>query len=32
MAVPLHTIYGRLTCAETLGQREFVLTRLYQSA
>ena len=26
------TINGRLTCAETLGHREFVLTRLYQSA
>jgi (2R)-sulfolactate sulfo-lyase subunit beta len=26
------TANGRLTCAETLGHREFVLTRLYQSA
>ncbi|PSL00637.1 (2R)-sulfolactate sulfo-lyase subunit beta [Murinocardiopsis flavida] len=26
------TINGRLTCAESLGHREFVLTRLYQSA
>jgi (2R)-sulfolactate sulfo-lyase subunit beta len=26
------TVNGRLTCAETLGHREFVLTRLYQSA
>jgi (2R)-sulfolactate sulfo-lyase subunit beta len=26
------TINGRLTCAEALGHREFVLTRLYQSA
>ncbi|WP_028921582.1 UxaA family hydrolase [Pseudonocardia acaciae] len=26
------TVNGRLTCAEVLGHREFVLTRLYQSA
>lgn len=26
------TINGRLTCAEVLGHREFVLTRLYESA
>jgi (2R)-sulfolactate sulfo-lyase subunit beta len=26
------TINGRLTCAEALGHREFVLTRLYESA
>ena len=26
------TANGRLTCAETLGHQEFVLTRLYQSA
>ncbi|HEY2575086.1 MAG TPA: UxaA family hydrolase [Streptosporangiaceae bacterium] len=26
------TINGRLTCAEVIGHREFVLTRLYQSA
>ena len=26
------TINGRLTCAEVLGHREFVLTKLYQSA
>jgi (2R)-sulfolactate sulfo-lyase subunit beta len=26
------TCSGRLTCAEALGHREFVLTRLYQSA
>ncbi len=26
------TINGRLTCAESLGHREFVLTRLYRSA
>lgn len=28
----LRTAAGRLTCAETLGHREFVLTRLYPSA
>ena len=28
----VRTANGRLTCAETLGHREFVLTRLYQSA
>jgi (2R)-sulfolactate sulfo-lyase subunit beta len=28
----LRTANGRLTCAETLGHREFVLTRLYPSA
>jgi (2R)-sulfolactate sulfo-lyase subunit beta len=28
----LRTANGRLTCAEALGHREFVLTRLYQSA
>jgi (2R)-sulfolactate sulfo-lyase subunit beta len=26
------TANGRLTCAETLGHQEFVLTRLYPSA
>jgi (2R)-sulfolactate sulfo-lyase subunit beta len=26
------TANGRLTCAEALGHREFVLTRLYESA
>lgn len=26
------TVNGRLTCAESLGHREFALTRLYQSA
>jgi len=26
------TINGRLTCAETLGHNEFVLTKLYRSA
>jgi (2R)-sulfolactate sulfo-lyase subunit beta len=28
----LRTCNGRLTCAEALGHREFVLTRLYESA
>ena len=28
----LRTCNGRLTCAESLGHREFVLTRLYESA
>ena len=28
----VRTADGRLTCAETLGHREFVLTRLYPSA
>jgi (2R)-sulfolactate sulfo-lyase subunit beta len=32
MAVLERTINGRLTCAEALGHREFVLTRLYESA
>jgi (2R)-sulfolactate sulfo-lyase subunit beta len=32
MAICDRTINGRLTCAEALGHREFVLTRLYQSA
>ena len=26
------TVNGRLTCAESLGHREFALTRLYPSA
>jgi (2R)-sulfolactate sulfo-lyase subunit beta len=30
--VLLRTCNGRLTCAEALGHREFVLTKLYQSA
>jgi (2R)-sulfolactate sulfo-lyase subunit beta len=30
--VLVRTANGRLTCAETLGHREFVLTRLYPSA
>ena len=28
----IRTCNGRLTCAETLGHREFVMTKLYQSA
>ncbi len=32
MEVLSRTINGRFTCAESLGHREFVLTRLYQSA
>ena len=32
MAVVERTINGRLTCAEALGHREFVLTKLYRSA
>ncbi len=31
-ALIAQTIRGRLTCAEVLGHREFVLTKLYQSA
>lgn len=32
MEVADRTINGRLTCAEVMGHREFVLTKLYQSA
>lgn len=32
MAVIDRTTNGRLTCAEALGHREFVMTRLYPSA
>jgi (2R)-sulfolactate sulfo-lyase subunit beta len=32
MALIVRTANGRLTCAETLGHREFALTRLYPSA
>ncbi|GLY68172.1 UxaA family hydrolase [Amycolatopsis taiwanensis] len=32
MSIIDRTINGRLTCAEVMGHREFVLTRLYQSA
>jgi (2R)-sulfolactate sulfo-lyase subunit beta len=28
----MRTIHGRLTAAEALGHREFVLTRLFESA
>jgi (2R)-sulfolactate sulfo-lyase subunit beta len=28
----VRTCNGRLTCAEVMGHREFVLTKLYQSA
>ena len=32
MALVNRTINGRLTCAESLGHREFVITKLYRSA
>jgi (2R)-sulfolactate sulfo-lyase subunit beta len=32
MALIDRTINGRLTCAETLGHREFIITKLYRSA
>jgi (2R)-sulfolactate sulfo-lyase subunit beta len=32
LQIMLRTCNGRLTCAEALGHREFVLTRLYESA
>jgi (2R)-sulfolactate sulfo-lyase subunit beta len=32
MALIDRTINGRLTCAESLGHREFVITKLYRSA
>jgi (2R)-sulfolactate sulfo-lyase subunit beta len=32
MDIADRTVNGRLTCAEALGHREFVLTKLYQSA
>ena len=32
MALVDRTINGRLTCAESLGHREFILTKLYRSA
>jgi len=28
----IRTANGRLTCAEALGHREFVMTKLYRSA
>jgi (2R)-sulfolactate sulfo-lyase subunit beta len=30
--IMIRTCNGRLTCAEALGHREFVFTKLYQSA
>jgi (2R)-sulfolactate sulfo-lyase subunit beta len=32
MDVVERTVNGRLTCAEVLGHREFVITKLYPSA
>jgi (2R)-sulfolactate sulfo-lyase subunit beta len=32
IGIMIRTCNGRLTCAEALGHREFVLTKLYQSA
>jgi (2R)-sulfolactate sulfo-lyase subunit beta len=32
VALTLRTCSGRLTCAEVLGHREFVMTRLFPSA
>jgi len=32
LEIMMRTCNGRLTCAEALGHREFVLTRLYESA
>jgi len=32
LALTLRTASGRLTCAEALGHREFVMTKLYRSA
>jgi (2R)-sulfolactate sulfo-lyase subunit beta len=32
LEIMLRTCNGRLTSAEALGHREFVLTRLYESA
>jgi (2R)-sulfolactate sulfo-lyase subunit beta len=32
MDIMIRTCNGRLTCAEALGHREFVMTKLYQSA
>ena len=32
LAVVDRTVNGRLTCAEALGHREFVITKLYRSA
>ena len=30
--VTIKTANGRITCAEALGHREFVITKLYRSA
>jgi (2R)-sulfolactate sulfo-lyase subunit beta len=30
--IMIRTCNGRVTCAEALGHREFVMTKLYQSA
>ena len=30
--VTIKTANGRLTCAESLGHREFIITKLYRSA
>ncbi len=30
--ITMRTCNGRMTCAEALGHREFVMTKLYQSA
>ena len=30
--IMIRTCNGRLTCAEVLGHREFVMTKLYRSA
>ena len=30
--VTVKTANGRLTCAEALGHREFIITKLYRSA
>ena len=32
LSVVERTVNGRLTCAEALGHREFVITKLYRSA
>ena len=32
LEVIVRTVNGRLTCAEALGHREFVMTKLYRSA
>jgi len=32
IAMMIRTLHGRMTAAETLGHKEFVLTKLYRSA